>query len=467
VPSLNEYIAVGREVINNGSLLDKVRFFGLGNASDEIVNRVRINLAASAGWMDKLRQSAAAANSAGDGANKKPPGSVKTGSGSKADPQAAFISRLRDEAATLGFGAEALKAYEATKLKLTGTNAKLAAGYIKQIAAFSDQQIAAKASNEAFDEYLKQQDAVDAKLEGSIRSLREWIAEQEFEASLFGKSSAEREAAIQLRAAETAGIDTQTESFKKLHAQIVAISETKQLDVLLGNADFGKLKRDQEDMVLLAKAFSEGIAQADGSLRTLSESEYLDAVANRLGTATEKVEELDTFAKKAAENIQDSFADFLFDPFDKGVDGMLKSFGQTIQRMIAEAVAADLAKRLFGDLVKGGSGSGIAGDLLKGFGQIFMHADGGIAAYGKPLAVNLPRYAGGGISNTAAIFREAGPEAAVPLPDGRRIPVEMRGGGNTIIVNVNGSNNAPDVRRAAGQGAREALGMLRGAERYA
>jgi hypothetical protein len=180
----------------------------------------------------------------------------------------------------------------------------------------------------------------------------------------------------------------------------------------------------------------------------------------------EKLEEMDVFAKKAAENIQQSFADFLFDPFDKGMNGMLQGFGEMIKRMIADAVAADLAKSLFGDLAKGGSGDGVAGGLLKTVGGWFGFADGGIAADGRP--VPLARFAGGGVSNTAAIFGEAGPEAAVPLPDGRSIPVTMKGGGgNTYIVNVYGSNNAPDVRRAAGQGQREALGMINGAKRYA
>ena len=180
----------------------------------------------------------------------------------------------------------------------------------------------------------------------------------------------------------------------------------------------------------------------------------------------EKLEEMDVFAKKAAENIQQSFADFLFDPFDKGMKGMLQGFGEMVKRMIADAVAADLAKSLFGDLAKGGSGDGVAGGLLKTVGGWFGFADGGIAANGRP--VPLARFAGGGVSNTAAIFGEAGPEAAVPLPDGRSIPVTMKGGGgNTYVVNVNGSNNAPDVRRAAGQGMREALGMMNGAKRYA
>lgn len=37
-------------------------------------------------------------------------------------------------------------------------------------------------------------------------------------------------------------------------------------------------------------------------------------------------------------------------------------------------------------------------------------------------------FARGGISNQPAIFGEAGPEAAVPLPDGRTIPVTLKGG---------------------------------------
>lgn len=68
-------------------------------------------------------------------------------------------------------------------------------------------------------------------------------------------------------------------------------------------------------------------------------------------------------------------------------------------------------------------GGGGFGNLLGG---IFGFADGGIASRGRPHGPPLKRYAGGGVSRTAAIFGEAGPEAAVPLPDGRRIPVDLR-----------------------------------------
>lgn len=49
-----------------------------------------------------------------------------------------------------------------------------------------------------------------------------------------------------------------------------------------------------------------------------------------------------------------------------------------------------------------------------------------IAAQNSELG--LPAFAGGGIATSASIFGEAGPEAAVPLPDGRSIPVTISGG---------------------------------------
>ena len=74
------------------------------------------------------------------------------------------------------------------------------------------------------------------------------------------------------------------------------------------------------------------------------------------------------------------------------------------------------------------------------------------------------------------IFAEAGPEAVMPLARDSvgRLGVRVQDGQGgakqlpTINVNLYGNNNnAPDVRRAAGQGAREALAAYRGAQRYA
>ena len=83
---------------------------------------------------------------------------------------------------------------------------------------------------------------------------------------------------------------------------------------------------------------------------------------------------------------------------------------------------------------------------------------GGIMTSDGPLPLN--RYAMGGIANSPqlALFGEGrGPEAFVPLPDGRRIPVAMQGGGNTsVVVHVNVESGSQNVT-SSGQNA-EALG---------
>ncbi|QOF71476.1 phage tail length tape measure family protein [Aminobacter sp. SR38] len=80
----------------------------------------------------------------------------------------------------------------------------------------------------------------------------------------------------------------------------------------------------------------------------------------------------------------------------------------------------DIALNSLFDGSKPGSGGGILGGLFS-----FLFAKGGVAANGRPQP--LKTFARGGVSSTAAIFGETGrPEAAVPLPDGRRIPVDLR-----------------------------------------
>ena len=80
-------------------------------------------------------------------------------------------------------------------------------------------------------------------------------------------------------------------------------------------------------------------------------------------------------------------------------------------------------------------------------------ANGGIMTGDGPLPLN--KYASGGIASSPqlAMFGEGRrPEAYVPLPDGRRIPVTMQGGGGTAVtVNVDASGSS--VQGNNGQGA--------------
>lgn len=84
---------------------------------------------------------------------------------------------------------------------------------------------------------------------------------------------------------------------------------------------------------------------------------------------------LSDYAKRAAENMQDAFANFLFDPFQDGLKGMLKGFLDVIRRMVAEQAAA----KIFGSKSSGGFGFG---DVVGGFVDGLF---GGFKAKGGPL----------------------------------------------------------------------------------
>jgi hypothetical protein len=76
----------------------------------------------------------------------------------------------------------------------------------------------------------------------------------------------------------------------------------------------------------------------------------------------------------------------------------------------------------------------------------------------------LRRYASGGIANSPqlAMFGEGStPEAYVPLPDGRSIPVRMKGGGQmgNIVVNVDAAGSAVQGNQPDANKLGEALGI--------
>jgi len=233
---------------------------------------------------------------------------------------------------------------------------------------------------------------------------------------------------------------------------------------LLAATPTEKLEQMRESMMFLADAFYAGKISAEQFSEAASTA--LGSIPEEANKATDAMEE---FSKQAARNIQDAFADFLFDPFKDGVDGMLKSFGDVIKRMIANAVAADLGKRIFGK-AGGGEGDGLLGAGLDWLGNLFANANGGVyttpglsALSGRILTgPTLIPMARGGI-----LAGEAGPEAIMPLKRGAdgKLGVSAGGGGHNINVYVTGTN-AADVRRAAGQGAREGLAALAGAQRY-
>ncbi len=147
---------------------------------------------------------------------------------------------------------------------------------------------------------------------------------------------------------------------------------------------------------------------AEGRISWDTYAEAVFRVTEAMDEVPAKSEEartqLDQFAVQAARNIQSAFADFLFNPFDHGVKGMLRSFVDAVRRMAAEAIAAQLARKLFGDFGKTGKIGGIFGEIFSAIG----FAEGGyVTGPGTATSDSIPARLSAGeyVLNAAAVRR--------------------------------------------------------------
>jgi lambda family phage tail tape measure protein len=120
-----------------------------------------------------------------------------------------------------------------------------------------------------------------------------------------------------------------------------------------------------------------------------------------------------------------------------------------VRQAVLAPLAGALSSAIAGATTSAASAPATSGSVSSGYngaassGQ-YQFANGGImTAKGS---VPLRKYANGGVANSPqlALFGEGRtPEAYVPLPDGRSIPVNMKGGsgGMNVSVNVNVMKN--------------------------
>lgn len=151
-------------------------------------------------------------------------------------------------------------------------------------------------------------------------------------------------------------------------------------------------------------------------------AEVAGGLAERYAEAMEKAkrstQDLNEFAVQAARNIQNAFADFLFDPFEDGLEGMVSGFADALRRMVANLLAQQMLMQFFGGL------SGSSNPILAGMGVQF---GGG-------------RWQGGaGQAGKTYLAGEQGPEL-VHLGASAHFTPNHRLGGE---VNVNVINNTP------------------------
>lgn len=231
-----------------------------------------------------------------------------------------------------------------------------------------------------------------------------------------------------------------------------AEEQASRLQTLMEATPSGRMEALRQDVYLLRDAFVAG---------SISVDEFGEAVRERMDGIGEQAAEaqsaMTTFAEQAGRNIQDAFADFLFNPFEGGMKGMVRGFADALRRMAAEAIAARLANNLLelGTSLSGGGGvMGFIGSALTG---LF----GGGKAAGGPVS-----------AGTTYLVGERGPELltmrsagyVTPAPETARILRSGFGGGRasggpvmpgmTYLVGEQG----PELLAVGGAGRVEPMG---------
>jgi hypothetical protein len=184
--------------------------------------------------------------------------------------------------------------------------------------------------------------------------------------------------------------------------------------------------------------------QAREALRLKNEEEKKSMSYGIADWAQKYQEEVTNTAKQTAAIMQKSF-DGMATGLTNFVMGAKTGFSELVQSIIADmikmsiesGITGPLAKALFGGAAAGAGGSTASGGIGEFIRSIFGFADGGVMTSAGPM--QLRRYAKGGVANSpqVSIWGEGDtPEANVPLPDGRSIPVTLSGAGKGGDTNI-------------------------------
>lgn len=284
------------------------------------------------GKFDAERQAAAAA--------VLDPNKNKTGRIS--NPYGDELKSLRERLALLGKESELDQTNARIKL---GNYGKLSAGQELQLRNLA---IEIDKRHEELDLLKQSEQARDAMTQSITRAAQSALAELETlqegntslaeEIELIGANAEARTAIEQARIRSVRLVKEET--LARLEASGVA---EQQLQVLQAEID---LLRERENLVGLRGSKTE-------SVRRLDEQD--------------KGDEATEFGKQAARNIQDSLGDELYQVLSGDFDNIGKSFTRMLNKMAAEAAAAQLGNLILGDFGKTGNLGGILGDFIGGF----------------------------------------------------------------------------------------------------
>ncbi len=235
-------------------------------------------------------------------------------------------------------------------------------------------------------------------------------AEEDYRKVVKEREDAEAEAIVKRDEALQDGLD-EIERLLRTEEEAIYESYRRRLDIVQAAVDQGI------------------IIQSKGTEISFALLDKMNEELNKKG------DEMTEFAKAAAQEIQGAFAEFLFDPWRGGLDGMLADFGKFLQKAIAQAAAAQILKAIGGYL--GGSSN----SFLSAIGGAF----GGGKADGGPVSAGTPYLVG-----------ERGPELFMPNQSGKIVPNDAGGAvnvHNTFMISEPASRKTQEqVTNAAYRG---------------
>lgn len=256
-----------------------------------------------------------------------------------------------------------------------------------------------------------EQEKASKKLQDSYRSANDQLERQ---IALFGDSSELSRVNYEIQSGGLKGIDSA--------AQAALRSSASLLD-MLGNID-----EAESIMGESAQKFADAF---DGMFGIDDDSSSVETTFGQWST----------YADQAARNMQDAFADFLFDPFSEGLGGMVQSFAKTLQKMAAQAAASQIFK-MIGNWASSYSGAGAG--WINAIGGAISGSSGGRAGGGPVAGGSMYRVGEGG---RPELFDQGGKTYLIPgdagsvRPITAGMPASAIGGGGGVTNNFNTTMN--------------------------
>ena len=164
---------------------------------------------------------------------------------------------------------------------------------------------------------------------------------------------------------KTKALEDQEEANRKLKqdlSQIQRITEatfTPQERLNAQIAEFDRLVALPNGKGLTIETYNRAVKEANEEFKKLKT------------TGKDAFGSIDQYAIQAARNIQTHLANFFFDPFEDGLEGMVKGVANAVRRMVAEFAAMKVAQglglnELFSGSLGGGGATGKLGSLING-----------------------------------------------------------------------------------------------------